>query len=123
MNNTTELIQKKSPFFVAVAGNIGCGKSSLTTVLSQNFRWQAFYEIVETNPYLQDFYSNMSQWSFHTQMFFLTKRFHHLHQILKSENSVIQDRSIYEDAEVFAKSLFLSGLMNERDYRTYVDHF
>lgn len=108
---------------MAIAGNIGSGKSSLTTLLSQNLNWRAFYEIVETNPYLADFYSNMRQWSFHTQVFFLTKRFRHLKEILESKEAVIQDRSIFEDAEVFAKTLYLSGQMDERDYRTYLEHF
>jgi len=112
-----------SPFVIAIAGNIGSGKSSLTTLLSQNFGWKAFYEIVETNPYLQDFYAHMRRWSFHTQIFFLTKRFRHLREILSSSEPVIQDRSIYEDAEVFAKNLFLSGQMEERDYETYIEHF
>lgn len=110
-------------YFVAIAGNIGSGKSSLTTLLSQSLNWKAFYEIVETNPYLGDFYQNMRQWSFHTQVFFLTKRFRHLKEIFQSQDSVVQDRSIYEDAEVFAKSLFLNGQMEERDYKTYIDHF
>lgn len=109
--------------FIAIAGNIGCGKSSLTTVLSQRFQWKAFYEPVETNPYLRDFYQDMKAWSFHTQMYFLTKRFQHICEILKSDESIIQDRSIYEDAEVFAKALFAKELMGERDYMTYLDHF
>lgn len=120
INSPTEA---NSSFFISIAGNIGCGKSSLTTLLAQNLQWKAFYEIVETNPYLTDFYSNMKQWSFHTQMFFLTKRYRHLLEILDSKEPVIQDRSIFEDAEVFAKALYLTGQMDERDYRTYVEHF
>lgn len=111
------------PLYVAVAGNIGSGKSSLTTLLSQNLGWKAYYEVVETNPYLSDFYSDMLQWSFHTQMFFLTKRFQHLQEILRSEDPVVQDRSIYEDCEIFARNLYLSGRMTERDYKTYMEHF
>jgi len=110
-------------FYLAVAGNIGSGKSSLTTVLSHHFEWKAFYEIVETNPYLNDFYGDMHRWSFHTQMYFLTKRFHSLQRILETKESIVQDRSIYEDAEVFARSLYLQGYMTERDYRTYNEHF
>lgn len=110
-------------FFLAIAGNIGSGKSSLTTLLSQDLQWQAFYEIVEQNPYLADFYADMRRWSFHTQMFFLSKRFRHVLEIQNTSGPVIQDRSIYEDAEVFAKNLFLRGQMEERDYKTYLDHF
>ncbi|MBN8554576.1 MAG: deoxynucleoside kinase [Deltaproteobacteria bacterium] len=109
--------------FVAIAGNIGSGKSSLTTLLAQKFGWKPYYEIVETNPYLADFYKNMLRWSFQLQMFFLTKRFNHQQEILKSGVSVVQDRTIYEDAEIFAKNLYLHGKMEERDYKTYVEHF
>lgn len=112
----------KSPY-IAIAGNIGSGKSSLTTLLSQHLKWKAFFEIVETNPYLQDFYEDMKRWSFHTQIFFLTKRFQHLQEILSLGEPVIQDRSIFEDAEIFARNLYLTGKMEERDYRTYLDHF
>jgi deoxyadenosine/deoxycytidine kinase len=111
------------PVFVAIAGNIGSGKSSLTTVLAQRFGWKPYYEIVDTNPYLADFYKDMRRWSFQLQMFFLTKRFNHQQDILKGGDSVIQDRTIFEDAEIFAKNLFLQGRMEERDYRTYTEHF
>lgn len=111
------------PEFIAIAGNIGCGKSSLTTLLGQKFGWRPYYEIVEANPYLPDFYKDMRRWSFHLQMFFLTKRFQHHQEIVKSDMPVIQDRTIYEDAEIFAKNLYLHGKMEERDYRTYVGHF
>lgn len=110
-------------FFVAIAGNIGCGKSSLTTLLSQHYGWKSYYEIVETNPYLADFYGDMNRWSFHLQMFFLTKRFKHQVEIANSSESVVQDRTIYEDVEVFAKNLYLHGQMQERDYKTYAEHF
>lgn len=110
-------------FYLVVAGNIGSGKSSFTTVLSHHFEWKAFYEIVETNPYLNDFYADMHRWSFQTQMYFLTKRFDSLQRILETKDSIVQDRSIYEDAEVFARSLYLQGYMTERDYRTYHEHF
>ena len=109
--------------FVAIAGNIGCGKSSLTTLLSQEFGWKSYYEIVETNPYLADFYGDMHRWSFHLQMFFLTKRFQHQTEIAASNESVVQDRTIYEDVEVFAKNLYLRGQMDERDYKSYAEHF
>ncbi len=122
MLNSNSTISK-TPIYVAVAGNIGSGKSSFTTVLSHHFQCRAFYEIVETNPYLNDFYADMSRWSFQTQIYFLTKRFHSLQRILESKESIVQDRSIYEDAEVFARSLYLQGFMSERDYRTYCEHF
>lgn len=109
--------------FVAIAGNIGCGKSSLTTLLAQQFGWKPYYEIVETNPYLADFYGDMKRWSYHLQTFFLTKRFKHQQEIMACQESVIQDRTIYEDAEIFAKNLYLRGQMEERDYKSYVEHF
>ncbi len=102
---------------------MGSGKSSFTTVLTKHFEWKAFYEIVETNPYLSDFYGDMSRWAFNTQMYFLSKRFQSLQQILRTTDSIVQDRSIYEDAEIFARSLYLKGHMSERDYRTYSEHF
>ena len=109
--------------FIAVAGNIGSGKSALTTLLAHKFGWKPYYEIVETNPYLSDFYRDMPRWSFHLQMFFLTKRFQHQREIATANTPVIQDRTIYEDVEIFAKNLYLQGSMSERDYRTYADHF
>lgn len=110
-------------YFVAIAGNIGCGKSSLTTLLAQRFGWKPYYEIVESNPYLLDFYKDMKRWSFNLQTFFLTKRFRHQQEIATANQTVIQDRTIYEDAEIFAKNLYLHGKMDERDYRTYSEHF
>lgn len=105
--------------FVAVAGNIGVGKSSLVKRLCERLGWQPFYEPVEENPYLADFYREMRAWSFHSQIFFLTNRLRTHHQLLKYPTSAIQDRTIYEDAEIFAHNLYRQGLMNERDYRTY----
>lgn len=108
---------------VAIAGNIGSGKSSLTALLSQKFGWKPFYEVVDTNPYLTDFYKDMNRWSFQLQMFFLTTRFESHIQLAESQTSIVQDRTIYEDAEIFARHLFLSGKMEERDYRTYLNHY
>jgi len=105
--------------FVAVAGNIGVGKSSLVSRLCERLGWQPFYEPVEENPYLADFYREMQAWSFHSQIFFLTNRLRTHHQLLKHPTSALQDRTIYEDAEIFAHNLYRQGLMNERDYRTY----
>lgn len=110
-------------FFVAVSGNIGSGKSTITTLLSERLGWRPFYEIVDENPYLPDFYGDMPRWSFHLQIFFLSKRFQHHRQITSAEGSVIQDRTIYEDAEIFARNLYLQGLMDERDFRNYYELF
>jgi deoxyadenosine/deoxycytidine kinase len=110
----------KSKIFVAVAGNIGSGKSSLTRMLSQHYGWKAFYESVEDNPYLADFYADMNRWSFNLQIYFLSKRFIDHKNIVEGTESVIQDRSIYEDAEIFAKNLFVIGKMEKRDYENYV---
>lgn len=107
--------------FVAVAGNIGSGKSSLTRMLSQHYGWKSFYESVEDNPYLSDFYADMSRWSFNLQVYFLSKRFNDHKKIVDGKDSVIQDRSIYEDAEIFARNLHLIGKMDDRDYTNYVE--
>ncbi len=105
--------------FIAIAGNIGVGKSTLTALLSEKLGWEAFYEAVDDNPYLADFYKDMRQWSFHSQIFFLSRRLRHHRQILDRPGTVVQDRSVYEDAEVFAENLYRQGHMTERDYRTY----
>jgi deoxyadenosine/deoxycytidine kinase len=105
--------------FIAVAGNIGVGKSTLVDLLSTSLEWQPFFEPVTENPYLADFYKSMTTWSFHSQVFFLSHRLRIHQQLVQSSGSVIQDRSIYEDAEVFARNLALQGAMSERDYETY----
>jgi len=107
--------------FVAVAGNIGSGKSSLTTMLSKHYGWKSFYESVEDNPYLADFYGDMNRWSFNLQVYFLSKRFNDHKRIVEGTVDVIQDRSIYEDAEIFAKNLHDIGKMDDRDYTNYVE--
>ncbi len=106
-------------WFVAVAGNIGVGKSSLTGMLGERLGWKPFFEAVSDNPYLADFYQDMARWSFHSQVFFLSRRLRHHHQLLQWPNSVVQDRTVYEDAEVFARNLYRQGLMSERDYCSY----
>jgi len=105
--------------FIAVAGNVGVGKSTLTTLMAERLGWEPFFEAVDDNPYLADFYLDMRQWSFHSQVFFLSRRLRHHHELLKHPNSVIQDRSVYEDAEIFARNLFEQGSMEERDYQSY----
>ncbi|MCK4473451.1 MAG: deoxynucleoside kinase, partial [Anaerolineae bacterium] len=105
--------------FVAIAGNIGVGKSTLTALLSERLNWEPFFEAVNDNPYLADFYGDMQRWSFHSQVYFLSRRLRHHWQLLERANSVVQDRTVYEDAEIFARNLYRQGLMEERDYRSY----
>lgn len=105
--------------YVAIAGNIGAGKSSLTRLLGKNFNWKPYYESVDDNPYLSDFYDDMRRWSFNLQIYFLSSRFRHQKEIQESEQNLIQDRTIYEDVEIFAKNLFDMGLMSDRDYENY----
>lgn len=105
--------------FIAIAGNVGVGKSTLTGMLAERLGWEPFFEAVDENPYLADFYADMRSWSFHSQIFFLSRRLRHHRQLLDHPKSVVQDRSVYEDAEVFACNLYLQGDMHERDYRSY----
>lgn len=107
--------------FVAVAGNIGVGKSTLVEMLCVRLGWEPFYEPVTENPYLEDFYADMGTWSFHSQVFFLTHRLRSHHKLGQHPTSVVQDRSVYEDAEIFAYNLFLQGHISKRDYQTYRD--
>ena len=107
--------------FIAVAGNVGAGKSSLTTLLSEYMCWEPFYEAVDDNPYLTDFYKDMRTWSFHSQVFFLAKRLSHHRQIIERPGTVLQDRTVYEDAEIFARNLYLQGNMTTRDWQSYWD--
>lgn len=105
--------------FVAVAGNIGVGKSTLVEMLCARLGWTPFYEPVAENPYLTDFYGDMQAWAFHSQIFFLTHRLRAHQRLAQHPTSAIQDRSVYEDAEIFAQNLFRQGHMRARDYQTY----
>jgi deoxyadenosine/deoxycytidine kinase len=105
--------------FIAIAGNIGVGKSTLVELLCQRLGWQPFYEPVAENPYLPDFYRDMRSWAFHSQIFFLTHRLRIHRQLLNTPGSVIQDRSVYEDAEIFARNLHMQGAISKRDFETY----
>jgi hypothetical protein len=113
-------VRRPRKVFLAVAGNIGSGKSSLTRLLSQQTGWKPFFESVEDNPYLSDFYADMYRWSFNLQVYFLSNRFRSHKAIAEGPASVILDRVIYEDAEIFARNLHEIGRMDDRDYRNYV---
>ncbi len=105
--------------FIAIAGNIGSGKSSLTSLLHQKYGWTPYFESVDDNPYLPDFYADMKRWSFHLQVYFLSKRFMLHREISEAGRNVVQDRSIYEDAEIFAQNLHAIGMMDDRDFENY----
>ena len=108
---------------IAIAGNIGCGKSTLTKLLAKHYGWEAEFESVDNNPYLADFYKDMNRWSFHLQVHFLNSRFEQIQKVRNSTTSIIQDRTIYEDAYIFAQNLYDSGFMEERDFRNYFNMF
>ena len=104
---------------IAIAGNIGAGKTTLTKLLAKHFKWDAHYEDVVDNPYLDDFYHQMERWSFNLQIYFLNSRFRQVRDIKESGKTTIQDRTIYEDAYIFAPNLHAMGLMSNRDYNNY----
>ena len=108
---------------LAVAGNIGSGKTTLTTLLAKHYGWEAHFEDADQNPYLNDFYNEMQRWSFNLQVFFLKNRFKRVKTIRESKKDVIQDRTIYEDAFIFAPNLHAMGLMTTRDFETYFSLF
>ena len=108
---------------IAIAGNIGSGKTTLTRMLAARYGWTPKYEPVDFNPYLSDFYDDMSRWSFNLQIYFLNKRFKYVVDISKNSETIIQDRTIYEDAKIFAPNLHDMGLMSSRDFDTYSDLF
>lgn len=108
---------------IAIAGNIGAGKTTLTSLLSKRYGWEPHYEDVVENPYLDDFYHQMDRWSFNLQIYFLNSRFRQILQIRKSGKTIIQDRTIYEDAFIFAPNLHAMGLMSSRDFENYQSLF
>ncbi len=108
---------------VAIAGNIGSGKTTLTRLLAKHYKWKPQYEDVEDNPYLDDFYNSMERWSFNLQIYFLNSRFRQVLEIREKGKNVIQDRTIYEDAYIFAPNLHAMGLMTNRDYENYKSLF
>ncbi|MCC5906302.1 MAG: deoxynucleoside kinase [Balneolaceae bacterium] len=114
---------RKEKKYLAIAGNIGAGKSSLTSLLGKYFGWKTYFETVDNNPYLSDFYEDMRRWSFNLQIYFLSSRFQNQKKLMQVQNSLIQDRTIYEDVEIFAKNLHEMGLMSDRDYKNYCSLF
>ena len=108
-------------YFITIAGNIGVGKSTLVRLLAERLGWEPVFEAVTENPYLADFYKDMHHWSFHSQVFFLSRRLQQHHQLLQIARSAIQDRSVYEDAEIFARNLYVQGHMSDRDWSAYHD--
>jgi deoxyadenosine/deoxycytidine kinase len=113
----------KKPKHIAIAGNIGAGKTTLTEMLSKHYKWIPQFEDVEHNPYLMDFYEDMPRWSFNLQIYFLNKRLNQLLEIQRGTQTVIQDRTIYEDATIFAPNLHDMGLMPKRDFENYYTFF
>lgn len=117
------MAKAKKPKHIAVAGNIGAGKTTLTEMLSKHYKWIPHFEDVDHNPYLMDFYEDMPRWSFNLQIFFLNSRLRQLVDIQKGTETVIQDRTIYEDANIFAPNLHEMGLMSKRDFDNYFHFF
>ena len=117
------MAKTKKPKHIAVAGNIGAGKTTLTELLSKHYKWIPQFEDVDHNPYLNDFYDDMPRWSFNLQIFFLNGRLNQLLEIYSGTETVIQDRTIFEDAHIFAPNLHDMGLMSKRDYNNYFQFF
>ena len=108
---------------IAIAGNIGCGKTTLTKKLSKRYGWIPHFEPVDNNPYLADYYADMNRWAFNLQIYFLNKRFRDVVEIAKRQDTIIQDRTIFEDARIFAPNLHDMGMMSDRDFENYTDLF
>ncbi|MDZ7876450.1 MAG: deoxynucleoside kinase [Saprospiraceae bacterium] len=125
MKSSLVMFETKTPFakHIAIAGNIGAGKTTLTTKLAKHFGWEPQFESVDNNPYLADFYHDMHRWSFNLQIYFLNSRYRDILEIQKGNRVVIQDRTIYEDAHIFAPNLHEMGLMSKRDYDNYFSLF
>src|SRR3979490_729312 len=117
------MVKNKKPKHIAVAGNIGAGKTTLTEMLSKHYKWIPQFEDVDHNPYLNDFYEDMPRWSFNLQIYFLNSRLQQLVEIQKGSETVIQDRTIYEDANTLATTLHEMGLMSKRDFDNYFHFF
>ncbi len=117
------LKSNSNPLHIAIAGNIGAGKTTLTTLLCKHFKWTPNYESPDNNAYLTDFYSDMQRWSFNLQIFFLTSRLRQVLEIRESKKTVVQDRTIFEDAHIFAPNLHAMGLMTTRDFENYFNLF
>jgi deoxyadenosine/deoxycytidine kinase len=117
------MAKSKKPKHIAVAGNIGAGKTTLTQLLSKHYKWIPQFEDAENNPYLNDFYEDMPRWSFNLQVYFLNGRLKHLLEIQNGTETVIQDRTIYEDADIFAPNLHEMGLMSTRDFENYFQFY
>lgn len=109
--------------YIAVAGNIGAGKTTLTNMLSKHYGWVPKFESVDNNPYLDDFYNNMERWAYHLQIYFFNQRVKDIYSIVKSGENVIQDRCVYEDRYIFAPTLYEQGKLSQRDWDTYTDIF
>lgn len=108
---------------IAIAGNIGCGKTTLTKMLAKRYGWTPRFEPVDNNPYLADYYADMPRWAFNIQIYFLAKRFKEVVEISKSPDTILQDRTIFEDARIFAPNLHAMGMMSDRDFDNYSDLF
>lgn len=117
------MTKDKKSRHIGIAGNIGSGKTTLTDLLSKHYKWNPYYESVDENPYLNDFYEDMKRWSFNLQIYFLNSRFRQVLEIHNSGKAIVQDRTIYEDAYIFAPNLHDMGLMSSRDFKNYVSLF
>lgn len=116
-------MEKTHPKYIGIAGNIGAGKTTLCSQLAKHFGWEVHYESTDDNPYLSDFYHDMARWSFNLQIYFLHNRYKQILKILNGEKTIVQDRTIYEDAKIFAPNLHEMGLMSKRDFESYQELF